>query len=586
MTFTALLLIISAFFSGCKKSEPLIPLKSESNSKAFKLTSLLSDSTAINYSLVNSPYVAGADITTLLQNEVDSAKEIIIPQGLYYISKAITKNGGTINIKGYGAVLQMVSTFPSGKKTLSAGIELNGLTNVSIEGITIDGNRENLVNAGTNWTNYIMGIEIYSSSNIQLKNCSVINGPSISFNIKASMNVELVDCSSTNGMFHGAVFEYCNNVNVSGLTVIGIGNQGFDNRKGGIGLLGIGGAHLTFTNNYIENSADTGTKTEGSTDVTWDGNVIKNCGKDGIKFQNLVAGENQGQQPTATFATNAKIINNTVEKIYNGRKDGSSLIQVWNAHNVEVRNNTITGGTKTGQEDGICVWSNTETPAENIVIVGNVIKNTNRFIYLNNVNNATINDNSCENLVAPKSKFDGLAVEFSDRIEVANNLFRRSATGAIDGFAAKMYQTSNFILQNNQLENAYNALALRLASCDTASIIGNQMSNFSSYAMFIYGGNLGTTLNALKMTDNQISKVGTATGYSAVIKVDPENITINKLDLSNTAIVGNASFGDVALEIKSSTKKVNTLNLTGFSVSGNVSFPAPVDLTACQTVVN
>ncbi|WP_200584398.1 right-handed parallel beta-helix repeat-containing protein [Pedobacter segetis] len=573
MTFSVLLLTLCTSFLGCKKEEVIIDKK------------ILSTAAISQSMLLNSPYKAGSDITSLLQSDVNQENEILIPEGTYYISKPITKTNGTINIKSDGAILQMVPSFPSGKKNLSAGFILTGLSNISIDGLTIDGNRDNLLNAGKNWTNYIMGIQILASSNISIKNCDIINAPSISFNILNSSNIELVNCSSVNGMFHGIVFQNCTNAIASRSKVIGIGNQGNDVRKGGIGMLGIGGDHLSFTDNDIENTSDTGTKTEGSNFVTWSGNTLKNCGKDGIKFQNLIAGENPGVEANLDFVTDAKIMNNTIDQIYNGRNDGSSLIQVWNAHNVEVTGNLITGGSKTGQEDGICIWSDTDINAKYITVSGNTIKNTNRFIYLSKVSNATITENNCENLVAPKTKYDGFTAEYSDKISVTNNLFRRSATGAIDGFAAKMYESANFELQNNKLENAYNALELSFVSSDSSSVSNNQMDNFSSYAISVYSTTTGTVLNSLKLMGNTLSRAGMATGYSAVIRVDPTNLSIDDLDLSNTKIIGNARFGDVGLEVKSDLKKVNTLNLTGFSVTGNVFYPASVDLTACKTIL-
>ncbi|HEX7366911.1 MAG TPA: right-handed parallel beta-helix repeat-containing protein [Pelobium sp.] len=572
----SLILVLAASFFACKKEDLNIGVKSTNKISSSKLFVLNGPS----------PYTAGTDITAILQSEVDRQKDILIPNGIYFISKPILKNGGTVNILSDGAVLQMMPSFPSGKKDLSAAFVFTNLLSARVEGLTIDGNRANLVNAGNNWLNFIMGMEISGCENVTLQNCGIINAPSISFNITNSNHIILNKCSSVNGMYHGVALQNCTYARVDSSKVVGIGNQGTDSRKGGIGILGIGGEYLTFTNNQIDNSSDTGTKTEGSNHVVWESNTIKNCGKDGIKFQNLIAGENPGVTSNLEFVSDAKIKNNTIDQIYNGRSDGSSLIQLWNAHDVEVTGNNLSGGSKFGQEDGICVWSNTAVNAANILVSGNVIKNTNRFIYLSKVSNATISQNNCENLVAPKSAFDGLSVEFSDDITITNNLFRRSATGSIDGFAAKMYQTTNFLLQNNQLQNAYHGLALRLETSASAAVIDNQMSNFSSYAVTVYSATPETVLNTLNLTGNTISKVGTASGYNAVITVDPTNLKINTIDLSNTKIIGNATYGDVALEVKASTKKVDVLNLTGFSVSGNVFYPATVDLTACQTIIN
>lgn len=530
-----------------------------------------------------SPYVNGADITTLLQTEVNEIKQIEIPKGTYYLSKPITKTSGTLNVKGTDVIIQLKPTFESGKSSFSAAFVLTGLTTINMEGITIDGNRANLVNAGTDWTNFIMGIKILNSNNIKLTKCGVINAPSISFDLSNSNNIIIDQCVSTNGMYHGVVLSYCTNGTVSNSRIIGIGNQGNDTKKGGIGILGIGGDHFNFVSNHIEDISDTGTKTEGSNYVTWTGNTVRNSGKDGIKFQNLLAGQVSGGHPPVKTVYEGKILNNTIDKIFNGRSDGSAFIQLLGAENVTVSGNLITGGAKTGQEDGICVWSNTDVMSNNITVSNNTIKNTNRFIYLNNVSNNLIQENICENLVAPTNQYDGFVGEFSDKITVSKNQFRRSGTGMIDGFALQLFDCSNFVIKGNRLENAYNAISLRLVASVIGVVSDNQIDKLSSYPITVYSNIANTIVNSLMITGNIVTRSGITQPYSSAIRFDLTNITINNLDLSNTKLTGNGTNGNWALAIQGA-KKVGEVILTNFGTSGNVTYPTLAQLTGVSKI--
>lgn len=572
-----IVLFIQFFFICCKKETI------NQSRTAFKAETIQSDENA--NALDSRKFNVGDDITGMLQAAINTGQVINLPKGKYFISKPLTKTSGTLVIRGENTVIQLAPSFAAGKNETTGAFLLSNLTKVDIMGLTIDGNRANLKIGITDWTNYITGIQIFNSSNITIRNCHIINAPSISFGFQNSSNILVDSCSSTNGMYHGILFNYCKNGNVSNSKIIGIGNQGNDTKRGGIGILGTGGDHLTFSNNLIENISDTGTKTEGTNNVSWIRNTVRNSGKDGIKFQNLMGVDQlYGNHSEVKTVNEAKIIGNVVDGIFNGRSDGSALIQVWNASNVELSDNVITGGLKNGQEDGICVWSNTDVKASNISIFHNTINNTNRFIYLSNVFSCIVKDNTCKNSVAPLSQYSGFTAEYSKDIRVVGNVFCRSATGEVDGFAARFFDCAEFTLKNNKLQNAYSALGLRLISSNTDSIVNNEMDNFASYGITIYSGTAKTSISSLMFTDNKISRMGMQLALGWMVKLNPENLTIKSVDFSNNKIIGNGKNGDWALTIQGA-KNIGTLNLTNFYSDGNATYPNLSSLSGCKDII-
>ncbi|HTD99691.1 MAG TPA: right-handed parallel beta-helix repeat-containing protein [Mucilaginibacter sp.] len=577
-------ILILALFTSCKKDgaieSGIAPLTSKSN-----LTLNNNNPLAATDFLTVNPLGSGVDNVTVLQNAINSGKPISLTKGTYLISKPLVKSSGSLIIKGTEAIIQLAPSFAAGKSGYTGAFVLCNLTSLSITGLTIDGNRSNLKNAGPDWTNYIMGLHIYNSSNIQLSSCKIINAPSISFSFQNVNYLKIDSCLSTNGMYHGICLQYCNNVSISNSKIIGIGNQGTSTNKGGIGILGTGGSYLTFTSNYIENISDTGTKTEGANNVTWIGNTVKNSGKDGIKFQNLTgAGQVPVGHSPVTTALHAKIANNIVDHIFNGRSDGSSLIEVFGAEDVQVTGNTIIGGSKTGYEYGISVLSSVLPKTTKITVANNKITNTNSFIYLSNVSTTTISNNICQNTIAPLSQYNGFQAEMSDNIRIISNTFQRSGTGIKDGFAASLFDCSSFTFNNNKLLNAYSALAIKLISAQADSILNNQMDNFYSYGISVYSTTPATLVKSLVFTGNSVSHMGMAMALGYMFKIDPANLTINSLDVSNTKISGNGKNGDWGLTIQG-TKNITAINMTSFYADGNAAYPSLAALTGCSNIV-
>lgn len=520
------------------------------------------------------------DNTAFFQKALNSGKALYIPKGTYLISKPLVKTSGTLSITADHAIIKLAPSFPAGGSDATGAFILSNLTSASVSGLTIDGNRQNLQNAGTNWTNYIMGFLFYTSSNIQLSHCNILNAPSISYEFRKCSQLTIDHCTSTNGMYHGVDFQYCNNATVQYSRIIGIGNQGTDGRIGGIGMLGTGGGNLSFKNNYIANMSDTGTKTEGSNNVTWNADTVSNSGKDGIKFQNL-AGADQvyGGNPQVYTVNYGTITNNIVNKIFNGRSDGSSEIQVWNASNVVVSGNTITGGIKTGQEDGIDVWATVGTTA-NVTISNNKISNTNRFIYLGTVSNVSVTNNICSNNALPLTLYNGFQAETSTNLTIQNNQFTRYSNTSANGTSVNFFDCGNFAFVGNTVRNGYTGLTARLTASHSIKISNNTFDNFGSYFASLGVGS-AQTIDSLSLANNSVSHFGMTNGLGWILKIDPTNLTCSYLDFSNSKIIGNGNNGEVAITVPTGGV-IKQTNFTNLACSGNALYPTLQSVAGCS----
>lgn len=516
-----------------------------------------------------------ADNTLALQTAINTNEQIYIPAGTYIISKPLTKTSGRLIIKADNAIFKLSPIFPK-TRSFSGALVLSNLNELKIDGLTIDEDRANLLAAGRNWRNFIMGMYVSSSSNVNINNCTVKNSSSISFSVHSSSNVTVSNCTSTNGMYHGVELDACTNVTIDKFRYIGIGNQGRNPAIGGIGILATVSNHLKITGCWIEDSPDTGTKTEGCNDVTWDGNTVKNSGKDGIKFMSHF---DDGIHPAVVTVYNAKIINNVVDKIYNGRLDGSSEIQVWNAQDVTVSNNTVTGGIKTGYEAGIEIWA-TNGVTKNILVSNNTILNTNKFIYISNVSNIQIESNTCENTVDPISAANGFEAENSNSFTVTKNVFKRHGTTLINGVGVHFYNCADFSFTYNSVINAYGGIRATFTNSQTIDLSKNIWDNLGTYFASI-GVDSARTVQNLLLNDNVISRVGTGT---SLFKIYPLNLTLQHLNLTNTKIIGNGNNNRWAVEIPAGGNIAET-DLTNFSSTGIAPYPQLAVLTGCKRII-
>ncbi len=150
-------------------------------------------------------------------------------------------------------------------------------------------------------------------------------------------------------------------------------------------------------------------------------------------------------------------------------------IYVANSKDIQIKNNKIIGHSKTESTsgNGIHLWY-----CNNLFIEGNYISGMRDGIYLEFVQNATIQKNQVE-----KNLRYGLHFMFSDNAIYMENEFNANGTGV-----AVMY-TKNVLMQNNIFNNNWgsSAYGLLLKDISSSEIIGNKFIR-NTTAIYVEGG--------------------------------------------------------------------------------------------------
>jgi hypothetical protein len=284
--------------------------------------------------------------------------------------------------------------------------------------------------------------------------------------------------------------------------------------RGGIGYLGTRGNNITVRRNTIKSITDTGTKTEGANNVIYDNNYVEDCGKDGIKVQdyqtNLSGLTNWFYGNPDYRVTNAKIINNTVKNLYAWRSDGSSLIQIHNCAEGEVRGNIVHGGIKPlTVTDLNSVVKNCEENAIRTqycvdVVVDGHIEGTSTI-----TDSYYFNNNQNVKLINSVFKTYGKWIDHNGNDFISNNEIGADPSNVNSAFQS--INPKNILLHNNRIAGA----VLIQPSVNTKSIrIKNNeiIQNFTNDTLTIQNFQTSNgSVENLEITENMIKVVGTIT---------------------------------------------------------------------------
>lgn len=521
---------------------------------------------------------AGAqDSTSYLQQIMSSGNEVTIAPGTYILSKPLFKSGGTLTLHAEGVNIILAPSFPKSTRGYSGAFRFSYMTWLTIEGLTINGNRAKLINAGNDWRNFIIGFFINDCSNVNLTNCTVNNGPSNSFSFNRCSNVNITNCTSTNGMYHGLEVNHSSYVTVDHFHYKGPGNMGRNDQRGGIGMLASISSYISFLDCLVTDGPDTGTKTEGCSHVVWDRDTVSNCGKDGIKFMHHFGDQYDAAVPVVY---DCKITNCVINKINNWRNDGSTLVQIWNGQDVQVSNNIITGGFKKGYEAGIQAWTEGAGPAKNIFITNNKIYNCSKSIYLSYVDSTVVDNNYCENETQPLSPGGfGFIAESSHNLIVSNNTFIRSGTSLKDGAGIKLWNCGDLVFSYNTVKRSYGGLEAALTTSKRIDISHNTWDSVGYSFAYIYA-NGDQSIDSLNLNDNTVSNIDV--GWS-LFTVRSYKFNIGYLDVSNTKMIGNGANKNAGFVI-STGGTINELNLTNFSTDGNITYPKVLNIKSTKKI--
>lgn len=496
----------------------------------------------------------------------------------YGTSKSINVDGTGKKIKllfQSGSVLYAKSNYVQG-----SGVSFKGIINLTnfdyaeIDGANINGNKDNLSPSISSWTNYVHGINLYYSKEVNVKNCKITNSASVGIYVSYANSISITNCNIQKSLFHGISFEQSSNVIVRDNYIEGLGNQGTNTSVGGIGIIGIQSNYIKIHNNYIYNVGDTGTKTDDCSNVEWVGNTVKNFGKDGIKFMGYVAGGFK----------NALISNNYLEGQYYWRTDGSSYIQTIGSSTI-IKDNVIVGGTKsTGEENGIKIWGQLADISD-VVCTNNKITNAKDGIVGINTNNAIINSNT---IVRNDSvnKVGSLVNcnNISNSQIIDNYLSGNTVTTTNQTEGINLINISNVKITGNTILTTRYAIQGSLTNSDYIVVEKNTAKNIGTFAINLTAYSTAS-IKEISISSNNFSQLSMDI-YSAITQLVKTSLTIEKLKFLNNILVGDgANDYNAALNVTGSGT-VNDIDVSGTKITGHLGAISGADNAINQSVLS
>ncbi|WP_297420741.1 right-handed parallel beta-helix repeat-containing protein [Clostridium sp.] len=510
-------------------------------------------------------------------------------------------------------IFKVSDIFPKGEKVLN----FYNFNNLVIANLTIEGNlKQNgitftsgdyILTDSNDWDTTIQSLWINDCDNVILENIVSNNHSGCGISAKRVNAITIQNCVVKNCFQHG-IFVGTSNIKVliNNCLCMAFGDLGYTINKniGGCGILVSESNNPTISNNKIIGFSDTGTKTEGCSNVEFINNYVDGFGKDGIKAM--------GYNKNVINVKECKVVNNIIKNKFYGRDDGTSYIafhEVINgiingnfiikditndspnedgirvnilsgnsSRNIKIINNTVN---IKANSPGINVFSPIDNGIENIVIENN---NLNRNILVNNVNKVSIINNFIKETEYFNSKI--FVIKSSDII-INKNIIE--GLGLIDTNEAIYIQpsSSNYIRVTDNIVEKCGGRFLRITEGSDNKIIENidikdnkaefGMAAISYPVCGIYLGMGNTTINICNILNNSFTTLKTITNTS-LYWVHPytnfivnltriENLTLN-MDNAETNL--QSQFGRVIGEVYSSIKPTYTNKFKIFDEIKNI----------------
>ncbi len=454
-----------------------------------------------------------------------AGERLFFPVGTYLLGTQITVTGSTgtgqrLLVHGSGDVtLKMGVSFSGGVQTSGkALIAASGVDTVIIEGITFNGNRANLSPAATGHPPYLGGIKVTTAvTRTIVRDCTFTAFLGDAVDIVTSTNSDIAGNTFSDIWGSSVYMNTCTDyvVRDNRCYGIGTGTSGTNTAIGSTQLLDGAGTRGTFQHNIIYNSPDTASKSDGGTQMSWIGNIIKNFGKDGIKMlaTSLTVGP---------IIYDGLIADNIILTPTDGRSDGGRCIEMNFVTRGIISGNTCLGGTKATYYDaGITLLNG----CVDIEICNNVLSYFVDFgIELTCVTaTPVINDrikihhNKCG---ATCQALDQGDIEFSD-----NEIIGPSPTGVTtDGLLIR--RCNKVTLNRNRVESFNRGVWVEPDSATTQiEIRGNRFATFNDMVIFIRNQTtVASTPEKIDISDNEFRGNGTVSS-TAICKLSNKDTT-------------------------------------------------------------
>jgi hypothetical protein len=441
----------------------------------------------------------------------------------YLIRTSLTKTGGSLIINGNGATIKSTNTY-TGAVAKSMFILYNQ-ANILVRDLIMDGNR-----SGQNLTTTVNGIHAFTidqAAHINLENVTVSQFPSNGFFIKNSQDVLIDKCRFLYGLGTGVFGVNCTFITTRNSRFIGLGNAGTDSlTNGGIGFLYQLCDRVTVEGCSIEQSGDTGSKTEGCDYVIYKGNYVRDFGKDGLKVHGY-AGHEQVKY--------AIITNNIVKDAHYWRSDGSANILVHDCAKAIISNNIVEDNTKELRSSYGIAATNHLSFNNNLIIENNQVGVNNRgssgiFIVGNDASSLNEKVTISGNVIYANVSVTG----FKESIKIDNNQIYST-----DTYGLVVTRAEHISIVNNRITNTTHGLTVRptVAQLDYVNIEGNILKVNGTGITLNADANKNFTIKNAQILNNEITNVGLVSANLGISTSYTESVNL----LSN--VINNFNMG-------------------------------------------
>lgn len=456
----------------------------------------------------------------------------------YVVGQSVVCSRDDYFLQAHGASIKISSEYQalSSNNTI---LKFQSTGNIFIDGFTFKGNRQAL--GVTSWTNYIHCISADTAASVVVNDCVFYDYPSIAVLVMYANYALVMNCSFFNGMYHGINFQSCDDVYSVGNVIRGPGDMGTNPIAGGIGVLATLCSRAYISACDIEDTSDTGTKTEGCDESFYIGNRLQSCGKDGIKVQGY---------PSRPQCKRAVVQGNQVTDLYPWRTDGSALILVADCEYATViGNNTRNDVKTTGDANGLRVTPLYASTMRSVVATGNnfgpTIAGTANVVVSNSISGAEIvNFKFIGNYVASKGIIVDKITGVSDiSLNEVDSQLASPSISAGTGITSRSVSYSQ--INSNSVRNFNVGIMIDAQGVVPKSVDVNSNKVIGTYTRAIdianYGSFGAAAMKAISVRMNSLEEICSGDTASGAIRYRATNLTCEKLSIdSNTISTSNA----------------------------------------------
>lgn len=496
------------------------------------------------------------DDTAALITWLAGGENLYLGKGTYKISSQVASTATRSNIKITAHPNAKIVPTATYNQSGGAFLKLQNITNLTIDGLYIEGNGAIASPALNSFDNNMNGIHVEDCTNVTIKYCHFTEQPKSAIRVDDCTRVNLLYNTALN-CWNGATECYnCTDVFQLGGSLTGKGTAQGAN---GTTLGNLTGMFFNDCNRVraigvsLFDWKTTPTKADGCFDTVFLALQVSTFGKDGIKIQNSTA--NQTLKRGIISKCEVKWMRTWVT-------DGSSYVQISNCEEGIIQGNICEGdGGTIGNENGVYVFSSASGfTSKNIIVSNNTVRNMRRSgILTDKIANTIISNNIVTDYsTGVTTDFGIYCFTSATNVKILNNSISNTTMPATNSsHAIQVQAASNVDIRGNTIKNSrQEGIRIVPAAGDYLNICDNIIESTNDVAVYIVSLNqsAAVAVTNIKMNGNTFAKNCLTTSSKAVVLYTGNNansaFTISQMQFANNTISkGGASATNAPLQM-------------------------------------